>query len=116
MLAARTRSGSSVSERGAAKKQRAHLSQPFRNRALAEKMRLHIASERDLLNSGAQKSHQPVVIYLHAELVEKRVELRSFRRWIEKQQNASLFFPEIAQQFHLPIGEIVLRPVDDDRL
>ena len=52
---------------------------------------------------------------MHAELIEESAELWRFRGGIEQQQNASLFIPEIAEQLHLAIREVVLRADDHDR-
>jgi hypothetical protein len=42
------------------------------------------------------------------------VKLRRFRAGIEQEQDAPLLLPKFTQQLHLPIGEIVLRAVDQD--
>ena len=82
----------------------------------AKKPRLDIAEQRDFLNARFDHGHEPVVVHFHAEFVQKRVELGRLRAGIEQEQNAPLLLPKIAEQFHLAIGEIVLRTVDHDGL
>ena len=75
-------------------------------------MRLDISRQRKLLNSCAHESHEPVVIYFDPQLVQKAAQSGCVRYRVDKNEDASLFVPEISQHFHFVIGKIVLRSDD----